>query len=168
MVSTPEGFTNNSPRYPMTPTPVKKPSARKSLCLFTNILDVKKKNATCQVRASKSKRKEIKSGTTPWALELKRKGNSIFNDQIKKSLYNWIMHHPQVVQSPIFNDCLKVNIDGHTRPQVVPKLLLLLSVREVHNSLVSDPLDGGLKEARYSENNIIIIDSKLRSFFSPK
>ena len=29
MVSTPEGFTNNSPRYLMTPTPVNKPSARK-------------------------------------------------------------------------------------------------------------------------------------------
>ena len=43
MVSIPQGFTNNIPRSPMTPTPVKKPSARKSLCLFTNILDVKKK-----------------------------------------------------------------------------------------------------------------------------
>ena len=41
MVSTPEGFTNNSPIYPMISTPTNKPSARKSLCLFTNILNVK-------------------------------------------------------------------------------------------------------------------------------
>ena len=41
MVYNPEVFTNNSPRDPMTPTPVKKPSARKSLCILTNILDVK-------------------------------------------------------------------------------------------------------------------------------
>ena len=34
MVSTPEGFINNSPGYSMTPTPVKKPSARKSLCIY--------------------------------------------------------------------------------------------------------------------------------------
>ena len=53
MVSTPEVFTNNSPIYPMTPAPVKKTSARKSLCLFTNILDVKKKTAIRQVGASK-------------------------------------------------------------------------------------------------------------------
>ena len=53
MVSTTEVFTGNSPRSPMTPTPVKKPSARKSLCLFTNILYVKKKNAIRQVGASK-------------------------------------------------------------------------------------------------------------------
>ena len=37
MVSTPEGFTNEIPISPMTSTPVKKPRARKSLCLFTNI-----------------------------------------------------------------------------------------------------------------------------------
>ena len=44
MVSTPKVLTNNSPISPMTPTPVKKPSARKSLCMFTKILKVKKGN----------------------------------------------------------------------------------------------------------------------------
>ena len=53
MVSTPEGFTNDSPISPMTSTPVKKTSARKSLCLFTNILDVKDKTATRRVGAAK-------------------------------------------------------------------------------------------------------------------
>ena len=43
MVSTPEGFTKKSPISPMTSSPVKKPSARKSLCMFTNILYVNKK-----------------------------------------------------------------------------------------------------------------------------
>ena len=45
MVLTPEGVTDDSPNVPMTSTPVKKPSARKSLCLFTNIFDVKNKTA---------------------------------------------------------------------------------------------------------------------------
>ena len=40
IISTPEGVTDNSPKVHMTSKPVKKPSARKSLCLFTNILDV--------------------------------------------------------------------------------------------------------------------------------
>ena len=40
---TPEGVTDNSPNVHMTSTPVKKPSARKSLCLFTNILDLQPK-----------------------------------------------------------------------------------------------------------------------------
>ena len=42
MVSTPGGFTDNSPIYPRTSSPVKKPSSRKSLCMFTNVLYVKK------------------------------------------------------------------------------------------------------------------------------
>ena len=45
MVSTPEGFTFNSPISPINPTPVNTPSAQKSLCMFTNILYVNKKNA---------------------------------------------------------------------------------------------------------------------------
>ena len=78
----------------MTPTPVNKLSARKPLCLFTNILYVKKKSAIFRVGTAKQKRKAIKSGTTLWSLKTKRKVNPKINNQIKKSLYNWIMHHP--------------------------------------------------------------------------
>ena len=55
------------------------------------------------------------------------------------------MNHPQVLQSPILNDFLKVKIDGHTRPYFFPKLLLQVSVLELHNILIGDPEDGGLK-----------------------
>ena len=96
-------------------------------------------------------------------MKQKRKGNSKIYEQIKKSLYNWIMHHPQVVQSPIVNDFLKVNIDGHTEPQLVSKLLFQVSVRELHNNLVSATKYGGLKEARDEDDNIIISDSTLCS-----
>ena len=72
--------------------------------------------ATCQVGAAKSQRKAIKYGNKPWALKKGEKGIKKINDQIKKYLYNFIMHHPQVVQSPIFNDCLKGNINGNTKP----------------------------------------------------
>ena len=55
-----------------------------------------------------------------------------------------------------------------TEPQLVPKLLLQMSVRELHNSLVSDPNDGGIKDARDEDDNIIISDSTLRSLLSPQ
>ena len=55
------------------------------------------------------------------------------------------MHHPQVVQSPIINDCLKVKIDGHTELQLFTKHLFQVSVRELHNNLVSDVDNGGIK-----------------------
>ena len=53
MVFTPKGFTDNSTISPMTSTPVNTLSARKSLYIFTNILDVKNKTADRQVRAAK-------------------------------------------------------------------------------------------------------------------
>ena len=61
-----------------------------------------------------------------------------------------------------------MNIDGHTRPQIVTKLLLQISVRELHNSLVSDPVGVVVKEATYAENIIIIGDSTLLSLLQPQ
>ena len=110
----------------------------------------------------------IQFGNTPWALKQKRKGHSKISEQIKKSLHNWIIHHPQVVQSPIANDCLKTKIDDYTELQLVPKLLLHMYVKEIHNNIVSNTKDGGLKEARYENDNIIISDSTLRSILSPQ
>ena len=43
-----------------------------------------------------------------------------------------------------------------------------MSVRELHNSLVSDPNDGGLKDARDEDGKIIISDSTLRSLLPPQ
>ena len=63
MVSSTEIFTDNSPRSPMTPTPFKKLSSRKSECLLTNILYIKNKTAIRRVGDAKSKCKAIKAGT---------------------------------------------------------------------------------------------------------
>ena len=62
MVSTPEEVTDDSPHLPMISTTVKKPSARKSLCLFTNILNVKNKTVKRHVGAAKPKLRAIKVG----------------------------------------------------------------------------------------------------------
>ena len=79
--------------------------------------------------------------------EKKQKGHSKINERIKRNLYAWITRHPQVVQSPISIDCLKVIFYDQTEPQRVLKLLLHMSVRELHNSLVSYPNDGVIKDS---------------------
>ena len=112
LLSTPEGVTDNSPNVHMTSAPVKKPSARKSLCLFTNILDVQLKTAKLPFVSAKSRRKATKVCNSLWTK--KRKGHSKINEQIKRNLYTWITRHPQVVQSPISNDCLKAMLDDQT------------------------------------------------------
>ena len=72
------------------------------------------------------------------------------------------------MKSSIANDCLKVKIYGYTEPQLIPKILLQASVRELHNNLVSATKYGGLKEARDEYDNIIISDSTLRSLLPPQ
>ena len=57
----------------------------------------------------------------------------------KKYLYDWILHHPQIVQSPISNYCIKASIDSHSETQLVPKLSLQVYVRELHNRMVGPP-----------------------------
>ena len=148
-------------------TPVKKPSASKSLCLFTNIFIVKHKTANRRFVAAKSRRKAMKVGNSLWTKKTKRKGRSKINKQIKRNVYTCITRHPQVVQSPISNYCLKVMLDDQTEPQLIPKLLLQVSVREIHNSLVSDPNNGGLKDSRDEDGKIIISDLTLRSLLPP-
>ena len=107
----------------------------------------------------------MKVGNILWTNKTKIKWHSKINEQIKRNLYASITRHPQVFQSPISNDCPKVMFDDQTEPQLIPKVLLQVSVRKLYNRLVSYPNDGGLKEARDENDNIIISDSTLRSLF---
>ena len=100
--------------------------------------------------------------------EKKRKGHSKINEQIKRNLYTWITRHPQVIQSPISNDFLKVLLYDQTEPQLIPKLLPQVSVIELHNSFVSDPNYGGIKYDRDEDGKIIISYSTLRSLLPPQ
>ena len=65
--------------------------------------------------------KSMKVDNSLWIKKTKRKGHSKINEQIKRNVYTWITRHPQVVQFPISNDCLKVMLDDQTEPQLVPK-----------------------------------------------
>ena len=77
----------------MTSTPVKKPSASKSLCLFTNILDVKPTTEKRRFVAAKSRRKAMKVCNSLWTKTQNEKGiqksmsrsNIIYIHEKKKS-----------------------------------------------------------------------------------
>ena len=73
----------------------------------------------------------MKVVTRQWTNKTKRKGYSKTPYQLKSNLYAWITRHPQVVQSPMYNDCLKVMFDDQTKYQLFPKLILQVSVREL-------------------------------------
>ena len=61
-----------------------------------------------------------------------------------------------------------MSINGHSEKQMAPKLLLQVSAQELHNKMVSTLEEGGLKEARDEENNIIISNYTLCNILPPK
>ena len=71
----------------MTSLPVNKPSARKALCLFTNILDVKPKTAKRRIVATKSKHKAMKVFNSLWINKTNLNEHSKINENIKRNLY---------------------------------------------------------------------------------
>ena len=68
-----------------------------------------------------------------------------------------------VIESPISNDALlKLNpVTG--KKERVPKLLLQIPVRELHNDLLKPVEEGGLAEARDDDGRALISDTALRS-----
>ena len=82
MVSTAEGVTYDSPNVPMISTPVKNPSDSKSLCLFTNIFDVKKKTAKHIIGPAEYKRRAMKVGNRIWT---KKKNEKVIQKSTRRS-----------------------------------------------------------------------------------
>ena len=79
MFSTPYIFTYKSPISPGTSMTVKNPSTIKSLHLFTEVLDVKRKTSVLWVGAAKSKRKAIISGSMLCSILPNRIGHTKIN-----------------------------------------------------------------------------------------
>ena len=94
MISTPEIYTENSPILPGPSMIIRKTSARKSLRLFTEVLDAKKKTSFHRVGAAKSNHKEIIVISMLWSSITKRRGHTKINERVKKYFYNWILQHP--------------------------------------------------------------------------
>ena len=86
-------------------------------------MDIKLKTAVHRLCDAKSEYKAIRAGIILWSSIPKRREHIKINECVKRALYNWILRQPQVVQSPISNDCLKLSIYGQAEAQLVPKLL---------------------------------------------
>ena len=144
------------------------PKAMKSLFQFTTTLYAKPNTHSCSLCAAKSKRRSIIEGGQVWPNIPKSQGRTKINEHVKSEFYNWILHHHQNFQSPIANDCLRIIIDGEIIPQLVPTLLLQVSFRNLHYSMISPIEEGQLKETREKYGNITIIYTTLRNTLLPQ
>ena len=137
---------------------VKNPIAKILLHHFLDTLEVKPKTDVRMFCATKSNLKAIRDVIMLCSVIPKQRINTKINQRVKKALYSWILKYPRVMVSPISNDFIKLPIDGREEPQLFPKLLLQVSVREIHNIMVGPQEEGRLKESIDADNNIIISD----------
>jgi hypothetical protein len=117
-----------------------------------------------------AKRKLLTQGdnTVSWSRVKPCKGFTKITPEIHEKLNWWILGHPHVIQSPITNDTLLI-VNQETGIMIhVPKLLIEISIRELHNDLLKLPESGNLAEARDVEGKVIISDSVLRCLLPPQ
>ena len=85
--------------------------------------------------------------------------------ELIEHLNEWIGNHPQVVNSPIPNDTFLVPDPERPGKKIrVYKLLLQISIRELHNDLISESSIYQLKEAiDETTGKPLISDTALRA-----
>jgi hypothetical protein len=108
------------------------------------------------------KRTALKAGTNsgPWATMVqKQKGKLKTSPEAVEAACEHIVHHQNVIHSPIANDSLLIKLPGMAGKSRVGKLLLETPVRELHNQMVAED---GLKEAQNGAGQVLISDTTLR------
>ena len=106
--------------------------------MFGNI-GCQTKSGCWMIGISKKKLKEISTDSVLWSIIYKRRGHTKINVYVKQALYNWVLNNTQVAQYPISNEFFKLSIDGQDINFFNPKLLFMVSVRELHNNMLITP-----------------------------
>jgi hypothetical protein len=101
-----------------------------------------------QLKQASGKRKRLtrKEEGLMWSQVAKRKGHSKVTPEIRKKLFQWFLDCEYIIPSPIANDTLLVSNPDRNEKERVSKLLLEITMRELHNLLISSPDEGGLEK----------------------
>ena len=100
-------------------------------------------------------------GTIRWSSVSTRRTFSKISSALKERLHNWILCHSHVMKSPYCQDTLLWRKkDGSI--ERVPKILISVSIRELHNDMLTHPSEGGLEGAQDANGNAVISDTALR------
>ena len=95
---------------------------------------------------------------TQFSQVVKSKGWTKVDLALRNAVHDWIRKHPMVVESPIMNDMVRIpDPNDETKTIRTSKLLLSISVRELHNDMLEL-----LAVAKSPEGDILISDTKLR------
>ena len=95
-----------------------------------------------------------------WSSVAARRKYSKITSELKVKLHNWILRHPHVIKSPYPQDTLLWKKQDGTVERI-PKILISISIRELHNDMLKKESDGGLEGAVDTNGNAVISDTSL-------
>jgi hypothetical protein len=85
----------------------------------------------------------------------------------RAALDKWTRGHHDIVQSPIARDTIQVYNQETKKKEPMPKLLLMISVWELHNDMAK-PVEAGGFEYAYSDNGKLLISDTMLQSLLPK
>ena len=90
----------------------------------------------------------------------------MISEDLKDKIQQWIFKYDNVIHSPITDDTVLVidELIGKKNKRA-GKVLLTCSVRELHNDLIKDINDNGLKDV-WNKNKILVSETSLRLLLS--
>ena len=92
-------------------------------------------------------------------------------NSINLVLFEWIVNHPHVISSPIHSDTVLVKVqrpNGDIVKERVGKLLLEISIRELHQDMMKPPPTGLHQVYCKVTNKCIVSESYLRNIIPPQ
>jgi hypothetical protein len=129
---------------------------------IAGLLELNKRSCKRLFRKGEVRYQNAANAEAKWAEKVPIKGFSKVTTEIKEALDQWIRDHPNVRPSPITRDTLLVMNQSTGLKERRGKLLLEISVRELHNDMLLPVNKGGFAGVRDNDGAIIISDSTLR------
>ena len=108
---------------------------------------------------------------TTWSVISHRHKYTTKQNSLNEKLFEWILHHPHVIASPIHRDTVLIKVlqpNGIVLKERVGKLLLEVSVRDLYHDLLKPPPVGLSDVYCLSTKNILISETYLRNILPPQ
>ena len=113
--------------------------------LICNNTSIPKRTARRLLYNAKKRRIKLTKNekNTTWSVIKFRNNYNTQQSILNVSLFEWIINHPHVIPSPIFEDTVLVKVPNADSSVLtkerIGKLLLEISVRDLHQDLMSEP-----------------------------
>ena len=123
----------------------------------------KENQAKRELLELRSERNGVEPTGTIFSQVARSKGWTEVNKELEERVHSFIVNHPNLEQSLIMNGYVSVRDKADpTKVEKVPKLLLQVSIRELHNNLIE-------QIPKASKDGIpLVSDTKLRQKIPPQ